>query len=150
MSTINIQGVAVEFLFEPYELQRKYMDKVIECLQNETNGVLESPTGTSKTLSHMKACIIYRHLEAGSAFQLELSRMMRTYNLEALPTANQKMHLYLGKAKNEGERVLLEAMVELKVAFSHPQSKRTDCNHIFLIFMPTVIMDPPKIEEAVS
>lgn len=24
---------------------------------------------------------------------------MRTYDLEALPTANQKMHLYLGRAK---------------------------------------------------
>lgn len=41
---------------------------------------------------------IYRHLEPACAFQLELNRM-RTYNLEALPTSNQKMHLYLGKAK---------------------------------------------------
>ncbi|CAH0563438.1 unnamed protein product [Brassicogethes aeneus] len=39
MSTINIRGVAVEFPFEPYELQREFMDKVIECLQNETNGL---------------------------------------------------------------------------------------------------------------
>ncbi|XP_050313932.1 acetyl-CoA carboxylase isoform X2 [Anthonomus grandis grandis] len=126
---------------------------------------------------------IYRHLEPAAAFQLELNRM-RSYNLEALPTSNQKMHLYLGKAKvppgkevtdyrffirsiirhsdlitkeasfeylqNEGERVLLEAMDELEVAFSHPQSKRTDCNHIFLNFIPTVIMDPAKIEEAVT
>lgn len=126
---------------------------------------------------------IYRHLEPACAFQLELNRM-RTYDLEALPTANQKMHLYLGRAKvakgqevtdfrffirsiirhqdlitkeasfeylqNEGERVLLEAMDELEVAFSHPQSKRTDCNHIFLNFVPTVIMDPAKIEESVT
>ncbi|PZC70522.1 hypothetical protein B5X24_HaOG215756, partial [Helicoverpa armigera] len=113
---------------------------------------------------------IYRHLEPASAFQLELYRM-RSYELEALPTSNQKMHLYLGKAKvkkgqevtdyrffirsiirhqdlitkeasfeylqNEGERVLLEAMDELEVAFSHPLAKRTDCNHIFLNFGPT-------------
>ncbi|XP_052899542.1 acetyl-CoA carboxylase [Anopheles moucheti] len=126
---------------------------------------------------------IYRHLEPACAFQLELNRM-KTYDLEALPTANQKMHLYLGRAKvpkgqevtdfrffirsiirhsdlitkeasfeylqNEGERVLLEAMDELEVAFSHPQAKRTDCNHIFLNFVPTVIMDPAKIEESVS
>ncbi|XP_063836582.1 acetyl-CoA carboxylase isoform X2 [Ostrinia nubilalis] len=125
---------------------------------------------------------IYRHLEPASAFQLELYRM-RSYELEALPTSNQKMHLYLGKAKvkkgqevtdyrffirsiirhqdlitkeasfeylqNEGERVLLEAMDELEVAFSHPLAKRTDCNHIFLNFGPTVIMDPAKIEESV-
>lgn len=121
---------------------------------------------------------IYRHLEPACSFQLELNRM-RSYNLEALPTSNQKMHLYLGKAKvapgqevtdyrffirsiirhsdlitkeasfeylqNEGERVLLEAMDELEVAFSHPQAKRTDCNHIFLNFIPTVIMDPAKV-----
>lgn len=126
---------------------------------------------------------IYRHLEPAMAFQLELNRM-RNYDLEALPTSNQKMHLYLGRAKvakgqevtdyrffirsiirhsdlitkeasfeylqNEAERVLLEAMDELEVAFSHPDSKRTDCNHIFLNFVPTVIMDPAKIEEAVT
>ncbi|CAG9577083.1 unnamed protein product [Danaus chrysippus] len=125
---------------------------------------------------------IYRHLEPASAFQLELYRM-RSYELEALPTSNQKMHLYLGKAKvkkgqevtdyrffirsiirhqdlitkeasfeylqNEGERSLLEAMDELEVAFSHQLAKRTDCNHIFLNFGPTVIMDIAKIEESV-
>ena len=41
---------------------------------------------------------IYRHLEPALAFQLEINRL-RTYELEALPTSNQKMHLYLGKAK---------------------------------------------------
>ncbi|KAK7582615.1 hypothetical protein V9T40_014060 [Parthenolecanium corni] len=126
---------------------------------------------------------IYRHLEPGLAFQLELNRM-RTYDLEALPTSNRKMYLYLGKAKvakgqevtdyrffirsiirhqdlitkeasfeylqNEGERVLLEAMDELEVAFSHPYARRTDCNHIFLNFVPTVIMDPAKIADNVS
>ncbi|VEN41740.1 unnamed protein product [Callosobruchus maculatus] len=124
---------------------------------------------------------IYRHLEPACAYQLEINRM-RSYSLEALPTSNQKMHLYLGKAKggkeitdyrffirtiirhsdlitkeasfeylqNEGERVLLEAMDELEIAFSHPQSKKTDCNHIFLSFVPSVIMDPTKIEEAVT
>ncbi|XP_050530810.1 acetyl-CoA carboxylase isoform X6 [Daktulosphaira vitifoliae] len=126
---------------------------------------------------------IYRHLEPGMAFQLELNRM-RNYDLEALPTSNRKMYLYLGKAKvpkgqvvtdyrffirsiirhqdlitkeasfeylqNEGERVLLEAMDELEVAFSHPHARRTDCNHIFLNFVPTVIMDPAKIKESVT
>lgn len=48
---ITIRGIPVNFPFEPYEIQKSYMEKVIECLQNETNGVLESPTGTGKTLS---------------------------------------------------------------------------------------------------
>uniref|UniRef100_A0A182QAZ7 Regulator of telomere elongation helicase 1 homolog n=1 Tax=Anopheles farauti TaxID=69004 RepID=A0A182QAZ7_9DIPT len=46
-----IRGVPVQFPFEPYELQKNYMEKVIECLQKQSNGVLESPTGTGKTLS---------------------------------------------------------------------------------------------------
>lgn len=39
-------------------------------------------------------------------------------------------------------------MDELEVAFNNT-SVRTDCNHIFLNFVPTVIMDPLKIEESV-
>ena len=46
--------------------------------------------------------------------------------------------------QNEGERLLLEAMDELEVAFSNTKW-RTDCNHIFLNFVPTVIMDPSKV-----
>lgn len=48
---------------------------------------------------------------------------------------------------NEAERLLLEAMDELEVAFNNT-SVRTDCNHIFLNFVPTVIMDPSKVCEA--
>ena len=32
-------------------------------------------------------------------------------------------------------RLLLEAMDELEVAFTHPQAKKTDGNHIFLNFV---------------
>lgn len=45
---------------------------------------------------------------------------------------------------NEAERLLLEAMDELEVAFNNT-TVRTDCNHIFLNFVPTVIMDPSKV-----
>ncbi|KAJ8315639.1 LOW QUALITY PROTEIN: hypothetical protein KUTeg_007789 [Tegillarca granosa] len=126
---------------------------------------------------------IYRHLEPALAFQLEINRL-RNFDLEAIPAANYKMHLYLGKAKvakgqevtdyrffvrtiirhsdlvtkeasfeylhNEAERTLLEAMDSLEVAFSHPFSKKTDCNHIFLNFVPTLtLQEPGKLEETV-
>ncbi|KAL5009691.1 hypothetical protein ScPMuIL_011996 [Solemya velum] len=41
---------------------------------------------------------IYRHLEPALAFQLEINRL-RNFDLEAIPTDNYRMHLYLGKAK---------------------------------------------------
>lgn len=51
MPEYTINGIPVMFPFEPYHVQRAYMEKVISCLEDSTNGVLESPTGTGKTLS---------------------------------------------------------------------------------------------------
>lgn len=45
MTEITIRGVVVQFPFKPYQVQEDYMAKVIECLQDGKNGVLESPTG---------------------------------------------------------------------------------------------------------
>lgn len=50
MPEVVLNGVPVRFPFEPYEVQKTYMSKVIDCLQRGENGILESPTGTGKTL----------------------------------------------------------------------------------------------------
>ncbi|CAG9806552.1 unnamed protein product [Chironomus riparius] len=47
---IEIEGIKIDFPFEPYALQKDYMTKVIQALQSQQNAVLESPTGTGKTL----------------------------------------------------------------------------------------------------
>ncbi|KRZ57740.1 Acetyl-CoA carboxylase [Trichinella nativa] len=140
---------------------------------------------TFRSKDHFEEDRIYRHLDPAMAFQLEIGRM-KNFTLEAVPTANSKLHLYLGKGKlnnerrelsdyrfflryiirhsdliskeasfeymrNEGERVLLESLDELEVAFnSHPDAKRCDCNHIFLNFMPCVTLDPQKVVDTVS
>lgn len=48
---LKVDGIDVKFPYIPYEVQKIYMSKVIECLQMGVNGLLESPTGTGKTLS---------------------------------------------------------------------------------------------------
>lgn len=45
MPVIDINGVSVKFPFEPYPVQRDYMEKVIETLDKGHNAFLESPTG---------------------------------------------------------------------------------------------------------
>jgi regulator of telomere elongation helicase 1 len=45
MQEVEIGGIKVKFPFEPYQIQKNYMTKVIECLENGKNGILESPTG---------------------------------------------------------------------------------------------------------
>ncbi|CAF3453887.1 unnamed protein product [Rotaria socialis] len=51
--------------------------------------------------------------------------------------------------QNEAERTLLEALDELEIAFSHPLAKKTDCNHVFMCFVPTVCIEPSKVEESI-
>lgn len=51
--------------------------------------------------------------------------------------------------QNEAERTLLEAMDELEVAFSHPLAAKTDCNHVFMCFVPTVCIEPTRLEDSV-
>ncbi|KAJ8369653.1 hypothetical protein SKAU_G00096810 [Synaphobranchus kaupii] len=60
MPTITLRGITVEFPFTPYECQKDYMTKVIECLQSKVNGILESPTGTGKTLCLLCATLAWR------------------------------------------------------------------------------------------
>uniref|UniRef100_A0A8V5GYU6 Regulator of telomere elongation helicase 1 n=1 Tax=Melopsittacus undulatus TaxID=13146 RepID=A0A8V5GYU6_MELUD len=50
MPKVQLNGITVDFPFQPYACQEAYMAKVLECLQKKVNGVLESPTGTGKTL----------------------------------------------------------------------------------------------------
>ncbi|XP_038215340.1 regulator of telomere elongation helicase 1 homolog [Zerene cesonia] len=59
MPEVMICGIPVNFPFEPYEVQKAYMARVIESLQNNTNALLESPTGTGKTLSLLCSSIAW-------------------------------------------------------------------------------------------
>ncbi|KAL4481081.1 hypothetical protein ABPG72_015036 [Tetrahymena utriculariae] len=54
---LSINNVEVYFPHKPYDVQVIYMESVIKCLQERTHGLLESPTGTGKTLSMLCACL---------------------------------------------------------------------------------------------
>jgi regulator of telomere elongation helicase 1 len=60
MPTYTIRGVAVDFPFDAYECQLIYMEKVLEALQTGSNALLESPTGTGKTLCLLCATLAWR------------------------------------------------------------------------------------------
>ncbi|GIY04856.1 hypothetical protein CDAR_232831 [Caerostris darwini] len=72
-----INGVQVLFPFQPYSVQEEYMKKVIECLQKGVNAILESPTGTGKTLSLL--CSSLAWLESYKA-QQQLSVIQNSNN----------------------------------------------------------------------
>ncbi|KAK9066251.1 hypothetical protein SSX86_013572 [Deinandra increscens subsp. villosa] len=60
MPTYKIRGINVEFPFEAYDCQLVYMEKVIQSLQEKSNALLESPTGTGKTLCLLCATLAWR------------------------------------------------------------------------------------------
>ncbi|KAJ0755472.1 putative DNA helicase [Helianthus annuus] len=60
MPSYKIRGINVEFPFEAYDCQLVYMEKVIQSLQEKSNALLESPTGTGKTLCLLCATLAWR------------------------------------------------------------------------------------------
>jgi len=56
----ELEGVLVDFPFEPYPLQKEYMRRVILALKNNDNALLESPTGTGKTLCLLCGCLAWK------------------------------------------------------------------------------------------
>ncbi|WOG99221.1 hypothetical protein DCAR_0518569 [Daucus carota subsp. sativus] len=60
MPTYKIRGMDVEFPFQAYDCQLVYMEKVIQSLQSRCNALLESPTGTGKTLCLLCATLAWR------------------------------------------------------------------------------------------
>ena len=55
----TVAGCLVHFPFKPYKPQLDYMQKVIESCQSKDNALLESPTGTGKTLSLLCASLAW-------------------------------------------------------------------------------------------
>ncbi|CAJ2661268.1 unnamed protein product [Trifolium pratense] len=60
MPTYKIRGIDVDFPYEAYDSQLVYMEKVMQSLQEERNALLESPTGTGKTLCLLCATLAFR------------------------------------------------------------------------------------------
>lgn len=60
MVVLAINGIQVDFPYAPYPPQIRYMSSVIESLRAGHNALLESPTGTGKTLCLLCAALAWR------------------------------------------------------------------------------------------
>ncbi|XP_052867380.1 regulator of telomere elongation helicase 1 homolog [Anopheles cruzii] len=121
MPVCLINGISVEFPFEPYQVQKNYMEKVINCLQNGTNGVLESPTGTGKTLSLLCSSLAWL-LQTRSNLEPEVGINPSRKNANMLTIPNQATHFGEPERNNTMKIIyasrthsqLSQAMQELK------------------------------------
>ncbi|XP_020379775.2 regulator of telomere elongation helicase 1-like [Rhincodon typus] len=76
MPKIQLDGITIDFPYIPYKCQEDYMSKVIECLQKKVNGILESPTGTGKTLCLLCASLAWREHVRDSISANKISRQL--------------------------------------------------------------------------
>merc|ERR1711953_1502537 len=60
MKELDVWGLKVRFPFDPYPSQVTYIQKCIEALKGGQNAILESPTGTGKTLCLLTAVLSFR------------------------------------------------------------------------------------------
>lgn len=77
----RINGIDVYFPFKPYDCQNNFMEKVIEALKNSDNALLESPTGTGKTLSLLCSALSWLKTEREKMvgdLSVELPRIIYT------------------------------------------------------------------------
>lgn len=75
MTTNYIDGIPVEFPHSAYPCQIKYMESVLKALKNRENALLESPTGTGKTLSLLCSALAWRTAEMGRRQFVEQSTL---------------------------------------------------------------------------
>lgn len=60
MAPLTIGGLEVDFPFPPYECQLTFMEAVVDALRSGRHALLESPTGTGKTLCLLTAALAWR------------------------------------------------------------------------------------------
>lgn len=73
---VTIGGINVKFPNKPYPSQISMMDKIIRGLQKKQNCLLESPTGSGKTLSLLCAALAWQITEKQNIIKAEAEYTM--------------------------------------------------------------------------
>ncbi|KAM9057198.1 regulator of telomere elongation helicase 1 isoform 2-T2 [Megaptera novaeangliae] len=157
MPKITLNGVTVDFPFQPYKCQEEYMSKVLECLQKKVNGVLESPTGTGKTLcllcstlawrEHLRDAVSARRIAERASGELFLDRALASWG-NAVPEGDvpacyadvpkiiyaSRTHSQLTQAirelRNTSYRPRVCVLGSREQLCIHPEVKKQESNHM--------------------
>jgi len=111
--TVEVEGTSINFPFKPYDLQIEYMKKVLECVRDGRNGLLESPTGTGKTLSLLCSSLAWLQ-EAKASSQLARLKAANAENVsptEWISMGGGQQHKIIYSSRTHSQ--LSQAMSEL-------------------------------------
>ncbi|GAU92233.1 hypothetical protein RvY_04341 [Ramazzottius varieornatus] len=124
MTRTVIRGIEVNFPFEPYEIQINYMEKVIEALQTKSNALLESPTGTGKTLCLLCASLAWlqAHMKSNPP------TLMTNASTQAGPEARRRQQRIEDVRSSEHPRIIYASRTHSQLVQVMQELKRTGYN----------------------
>ena len=129
---IDIGKFKVPFPYQPYRIQEDFMSNILKALENNDNALLESPTGSGKTLSLLAPILAYlntlpnkptvyftsrTHSQLKQA--IEQLRLLTTLNATTLASRN---HLCLNKDVKDLPSGLASIKCKLKVNYKSKDS----------------------------
>ncbi|KAG2176311.1 hypothetical protein INT43_005545 [Umbelopsis isabellina] len=90
-----LNGINVQFPYEAYDVQKSFMKCVIQALHDRSHALLESPTGTGKTLTLLCAALAWRrtfatrheveNFDNQSVYQDEIEKIKLEQTISAFP-----------------------------------------------------------------
>ncbi|CAB3234768.1 unnamed protein product [Arctia plantaginis] len=130
MPEVMISGIPVNFPFEPYEVQKIYMERVIESLQNNTNALLESPTGTGKTLSLLCSSLAWLLVKKA---QLQMNAQVGNFS-EHSNTLRDSLKAGAGKSKDNTSwgmpKIIYSSRTHSQLTQAMQELKRSGYRHV--------------------
>lgn len=123
MPEYMISGIPVIFPFEPYKVQTDYMKKVIECIEEGKNGLLESPTGTGKTLSLL--CSSLAWLRHKKEMLLQEGKIKAEESSENELEESFEMHENSEREKDLPPRIIYSSRTHSQLAQAMKELKRS-------------------------
>lgn len=107
----SVDGYEVWLPFEkPYNCQREYISRVIEALRTGNNAMLESPTGTGKTISFLCAAVAF--MKKARERQETLAAQNGASNLPTKDTAPHTI-IYCTRTHTQIKQVISEIKAKL-------------------------------------
>ncbi|KAB7494881.1 Regulator of telomere elongation helicase 1-like protein [Armadillidium nasatum] len=134
MPEILLNNVPVRFPFEPYEVQKNYMQKLLECLQEGKNGVLESPTGTGKTLCLLCASLAWLEMKkAEHRAKVLASNLSEDSDNKLLSSISSQLKAAVGGMWKQGNgipKIIYSSRTHSQLSQAISELKRTTYKHM--------------------
>ncbi|ORZ14489.1 helicase C-terminal domain-domain-containing protein [Absidia repens] len=111
MKTYPVKGVPVKFPFTPYQSQIQMISKIIEALQKEQHAVLESPTGSGKSLALLCGALGWLEKEKQKRLESQMDNHGNTQDSQSVDMSKPLPRIYVGSRTH---RQVAQLVGELK------------------------------------